>query len=83
MSHNQRLSGTPRLISREYDLYLSDPDTTTVSYESPTPAGFPATTQDHRDAVQVQVEAAQALTRALVIAAVMIAVAALVIVAAL
>ncbi|KAH7049579.1 hypothetical protein BKA57DRAFT_535268 [Linnemannia elongata] len=82
-SHNNIFSGTPRLIGGEDDLYLSDPDTTIVSYEPPTPAVLPPTTQDHRDAVQVQVDAAQALTCALVTAAVMIAVAALVIVAAL
>ncbi|KAH7049581.1 hypothetical protein BKA57DRAFT_535269 [Linnemannia elongata] len=80
-SHNNILSGTPRLIDREDDLYLSDPETTTVSYEPP--IVLPPTIQDHHDAVQVQLDAAQALTRVLVVAAIMIAVAALVVVTAL
>ncbi|KAF9307608.1 hypothetical protein BGZ91_008324, partial [Linnemannia elongata] len=77
-SHNSLFFGVPRLIEREEDLYLPQ-DTTISSYESPT---VPPTIQDHHDAVQVQLDAAHALSRVLVVAVVMIAVAALVVVAA-
>ncbi|KAK5801560.1 hypothetical protein F5H01DRAFT_372082 [Linnemannia elongata] len=80
-AHNNIFSGTPRLIDREDDLNLSDPETTTVSYE--TPIVLPPTIQDRHDAVQVQLDAAQALTRVLIVTAIMIAVAALVVVTAL
>ncbi|KAK3835431.1 MAG: hypothetical protein JOS17DRAFT_788487 [Linnemannia elongata] len=80
MSHNSIFFGTPRLIDWEDDLYLTDPETTIASFEPPTV--LPLTIQDHHDAIQVQLDAAQALTRVLVVAAVMIAVAALVVVAA-
>ena len=61
-------------------IYLADPEITIASYEPP--AVLPPIIRDHHDAVQVQPNAAQTLTRVLVVAAVMIAVAALVIVAA-
>ncbi|OAQ33844.1 hypothetical protein K457DRAFT_15048 [Linnemannia elongata AG-77] len=77
-SHNSLFFGVPRPIEREEDLYLPQ-DTTISSYESPT---VPPTIQDHHDAVQVQLDAAQALSRVLVVAVVMIAIAALVVVAA-
>ncbi|KAH7046121.1 hypothetical protein BKA57DRAFT_515225 [Linnemannia elongata] len=75
-SHNSLFFGVPRPIEREEDLYLPQ-DTTISSYESPT---VPPTIQDHHDAVQVQLDAAQALSRVLVVAVVMIAVAALIVV---
>ncbi|KAG0061639.1 hypothetical protein BGZ89_011295 [Linnemannia elongata] len=78
MSRNTLFLGSPRLPDREDDLYLSDPETTIVSYEAPTV--LPPTIQDHHEAVQVQLDAAQALMRVLIVVAVMIAVAALVIV---
>ncbi|OAQ22722.1 hypothetical protein K457DRAFT_25754 [Linnemannia elongata AG-77] len=75
MSRNTIFFGTPRLIDREDDLYLSDPETTIASYEPPTV--LPPTIQDHHEAVQVQLDAAQALSHVLIVVAVMIAVAAL------
>ncbi|KAK5801566.1 hypothetical protein F5H01DRAFT_384123 [Linnemannia elongata] len=71
--------GGPRLPNREDD--LSDVESTIVDHEAP--IVLLPTIQDHHDAVQVQLDAAQALTRVLVIAAAMIAVAALIVVAAL
>lgn len=83
MSHNRIFFGTPRLIGREDDLYLSDSETTIASFELPTPAVLPPTIQDHHDAVQVQLDTAESMTHVLLVAAVMIAAAALVVVAVL
>ncbi|KAH7049583.1 hypothetical protein BKA57DRAFT_504396 [Linnemannia elongata] len=80
MSHNTIFFGTPRLSSREDDLYLPDPETIIASYEPPTV--LPPTIQDHHDVVQVQLDAIQTLKRVLIVTVVMIAVAALVVVIA-
>ncbi|KAK5801561.1 hypothetical protein F5H01DRAFT_417603 [Linnemannia elongata] len=80
MSHNTIFFGTPRLSSREDDLYLPDPETIIASYEPPTV--LPPTIQDHHDVIQVQLDATQTLMRVLIVTVAMIAVAALVVVIA-
>ncbi|KAG0294949.1 hypothetical protein BGZ97_004949 [Linnemannia gamsii] len=64
-SRNARYFGEPRLLAGFPSLL----DTTTIiSYDEPL-AFPPLTVQDHRDAVQVQLDAAQALTRVMLITA--------------